>query len=227
MASTVTPPRSRLIEVANKLLDPFMLNDWVTDKHGTLLDQRIDAYYGTDDALERLANHIAGNFAALEYIKSVGAIDFVTVRNKGSKPFPWQVRITAVDRDKFFALLQDESLQFTGEKVVEQLPINIQPLPPVKQRVGGDFTIHTNGAISYKGKIIKLESAQANIAAAIMSASASGQWLSSEAIGAKSGSLRFTKIISELRKIFQNATQQPKHDFFPNDRMLGYTFRIK
>ncbi|HSW37419.1 MAG TPA: hypothetical protein VLG37_03570 [Candidatus Saccharimonadales bacterium] len=228
MTSTASPPRSNLIEITNKLLDPFMLNDWVADEHGTLFDQRIDAYYGTDDALERIAKHIAGNFAALEYIKSVGAIDFIAAHNKDNKPFPWQVRITAVNRDRFFALLQNESLQFNGEKVVEQLPINQFPLPPVKQRVDNDFIIHTNRTISYRGKPIKLEGGQAIIAIALMSASiTSSQWIGLEALQTLSGSVRINKIVSELRAIFQNATQKPEHKFFFNDRMLGYTFKTK
>jgi hypothetical protein len=232
MTTTASPPpRSNLIEVVNKLLDPYMFNGWTASEHTSPFNQRLDTYYGGEDALEKYARHIADNFVALEYIKSAGVVDFTAKQNNGDKPwdkqYPWTVHITAVDHDKFFALLEQEALQLVGDKIVEQLPVNLFPLPPIKQRIGSDFAIHSNGAISYKSRLIKLESAQANVAAAIMAASASGKYLTTNAIQETTGSVRVSKVISEIGIVFQTATQMSQHKFFTNDRMLGYKFTPK
>ena len=135
----------------------------------------------------------------------------------------WTLRIIKIDPEKLHQFLEQQGFELAGDSVIEK-PRTSPSLPPVRKRISPDFTVHTNNSISYRGRIIELEGQQAVVAAKIMLATLQGQPLDTNAIAVIAGTGRATKIISELRTAFRNATGKKDHNFFPNLKTIGYKF---
>ena len=136
----------------------------------------------------------------------------------------WSLRITAADRAKFSSLIDQYGFELVGSQVFVRPPI-AHDLSPKFARISQDFAVHSDNAISYRGRRVVLTGQQSRVAAAIMLASLYGSRVTSDAIAQLVGRAQATKVVSELRQSFWNVTGQLDHEYFDNLKGIGYTFK--
>lgn len=135
-------------------------------------------------------------------------------------------RVVSVNSKVFRSATKPLFEAAAGQLMPQDAPDKKLPLSEPVTVIKGDFAIHNANRISHKDIEIDMQPQMRNVAAMIMENSEQNLVTSKEMIEQKYQVYRATAVVSDARKLFQAATGRKNHDFFHNDRTIGYTFVV-